>query len=183
MKEIPLGNGQNAKAFAIDYILLIISPQSEKSCNRKGFCTWFRQEYAVEYSWTDYGYLCSNKAFGRFTASPFHRKAEIEMAREALTPELVYEAILNAPAIFKVLRSRNPKSGTSERLYVIKGLAFWRTRRLYKRQDIEERRNWYFLCPHLIEKKHRHLRRFLVRIAERLGWLASWKPASSRTGW
>ena len=46
------------------------------------------------------------------------------MARDALTPELVYEAILNAPAIFKVLRSRNPKSGKSERLYVIKGLTF-----------------------------------------------------------
>ena len=46
------------------------------------------------------------------------------MARDALTPELVYEAILNAPGIFKVLRSRNPKSGTSERLYIIKGLTF-----------------------------------------------------------
>ena len=54
----------------------------------------------------------------------FTEKAEIEMAMDALTPELVYEAILNAPAIFKVLRSRNPKSGTSERLYVIKGLTF-----------------------------------------------------------
>ncbi|MFH1717480.1 MAG: hypothetical protein ABIF19_09040 [Planctomycetota bacterium] len=54
----------------------------------------------------------------------FTEKAEIEMASDALTPELVYEAILNAPAIFKVLRSRNPKSGTSERLYVIKGLTF-----------------------------------------------------------
>ena len=54
----------------------------------------------------------------------FTEKAEIEMATDALTPELVYEAILNAPAIFKVLRSRNPKSGTSERLYVIKGLTF-----------------------------------------------------------
>ncbi len=53
----------------------------------------------------------------------FTEKAEIEMARDALTPELVYEAILNAPAIFKV-RSRNPKSGRSERLYVIKGLTF-----------------------------------------------------------
>jgi len=51
-------------------------------------------------------------------------KAEIEMARDELTPGLVYEAILNAPAIVKVLRSRNPKSGTSERLYVIKGLTF-----------------------------------------------------------
>jgi len=54
----------------------------------------------------------------------FTEKAEIEMVRDALTPELVYEAILNAPAIFKVLRSRNPKAQKSERLYVIKGLTF-----------------------------------------------------------
>ena len=54
----------------------------------------------------------------------FTEKAETEMAADALTPELVYEAILNAPAIFKVLRSRNPKAGRSERLYVIKGLTF-----------------------------------------------------------
>jgi hypothetical protein len=54
----------------------------------------------------------------------FTEKAEVEMARDALTPELVYEAILNAPAIFKVLRSRNPKSGKSEKLYVIKGLTY-----------------------------------------------------------
>jgi len=46
------------------------------------------------------------------------------MARDALTPELVYEAILNAPAIFKVLRSRNPRTKKVERLYVIKGLTF-----------------------------------------------------------
>ena len=54
----------------------------------------------------------------------FTEKAEIEIARDGLMPELVYEAILNAPAIFKVLRSRNPKGGKSERLYVIKGLTF-----------------------------------------------------------
>jgi hypothetical protein len=54
----------------------------------------------------------------------FTEKAEIEMLRDALTPELVYEAILNAPAIFKVLRSRNRRAGKSERLYVIKGLTF-----------------------------------------------------------
>ncbi len=54
----------------------------------------------------------------------FTEKAEIEMARDALTPELVYEAILNAPAIFKVLRSRSPIGGKTERLYVIKGLTF-----------------------------------------------------------
>ena len=46
------------------------------------------------------------------------------MVRDALTPELVYEAILNAPAIFKVLRSRNAKAKKNERLYVIKGLTF-----------------------------------------------------------
>jgi len=54
----------------------------------------------------------------------FTEKAEIEMVSDALTPELVYEAILNAPAIFKVLRSRNPKAGRIEKLYVIKGLTF-----------------------------------------------------------
>ncbi len=54
----------------------------------------------------------------------FTEKAEIEMARDALTPELVYEAIVNAPAIFKVLRSRSPKATKSERLYIIKGLTF-----------------------------------------------------------
>ncbi len=54
----------------------------------------------------------------------FTEKADIEMARDALTPELVYESILNAPAIFKVLRSRNPRTKKTERLYVIKGLTF-----------------------------------------------------------
>jgi len=47
------------------------------------------------------------------------------MAIDSLVPELVYEAILNnAPAIFKVLRSRNPRTKKTERLYVIKGLTF-----------------------------------------------------------
>jgi hypothetical protein len=54
----------------------------------------------------------------------FTEKAECEMAAESLTPELVYEAILNAPAIFKVLRSRNPRTAKTERLYIIKGLTF-----------------------------------------------------------
>jgi len=54
----------------------------------------------------------------------FTEKAELEMARDTLTPELVYEAILNAPAIYKVLRSRNPKTKKIERLYIIKGLTF-----------------------------------------------------------
>lgn len=54
----------------------------------------------------------------------FTEKADMEMARDSLTPEMVYEAILNAPAIFKVLRSRNPKTRKIEKLYVIKGLTF-----------------------------------------------------------
>jgi hypothetical protein len=54
----------------------------------------------------------------------FTEKAEGELAAESLTPELVYESILNAPAIFKALRSRNPRTGATEKLYVIKGLTF-----------------------------------------------------------
>ena len=38
----------------------------------------------------------------------FTQKAEDEMAMDHLTPELVYESILNAPSIFKVLRSKSP---------------------------------------------------------------------------
>ncbi len=54
----------------------------------------------------------------------FTQKAETEMAADRLTPELVYESILNAPTIFKALRSRNPRTGKAERLYVVKGLTF-----------------------------------------------------------
>ena len=54
----------------------------------------------------------------------FTEKADLEMSADMLTPEIVYEAILNAPAIFKSLRSRNPKTGKAERLYVIKGMTF-----------------------------------------------------------
>ncbi len=54
----------------------------------------------------------------------FTEKAEIEMAVDHLTPELIYEAIINAPMIFKTLRSKNPRSGKTEKLYVIKGLTF-----------------------------------------------------------
>ena len=54
----------------------------------------------------------------------FTQKAEGEMVAESLTPELVYESILNAPSIFKALRSRNPRTRKAEKLYVIKGLTF-----------------------------------------------------------
>jgi hypothetical protein len=40
----------------------------------------------------------------------FTEKAENEMAADGLTPELVYESIINAPAVFKIIRSRNPKT-------------------------------------------------------------------------
>jgi hypothetical protein len=54
----------------------------------------------------------------------FTEKAEIEMARDSLTPELVYESILNAPVIFKTLRSRSLRTKKAEKLYVIRGLTF-----------------------------------------------------------
>ena len=54
----------------------------------------------------------------------FTEKAETEMIVDSLTPELVYESILNAPAIFKAIRSRNPHTNRPEKLYVIKGLTF-----------------------------------------------------------
>ena len=54
----------------------------------------------------------------------FTEKAETEMAADELTPELVYESIINSPGIIKVLRSRNPRTKSQEKLYVIKGLTF-----------------------------------------------------------
>jgi len=54
----------------------------------------------------------------------FTEKAEIEIERDQLTHELVFEAILNAPAIMKTLRSSNPITGKREYLYVIVGLTF-----------------------------------------------------------
>ena len=54
----------------------------------------------------------------------FTQKAECEMAADDLTPELIYESILNAPAIYKTLRSRNPRTHETDRLYVIKGMTF-----------------------------------------------------------
>ena len=54
----------------------------------------------------------------------FTEKAETEMVVDALTPELVYESIINAPAIYKTLRSRNPRTKRAEKLYVIKGMTY-----------------------------------------------------------
>lgn len=52
----------------------------------------------------------------------FTVKAGVEMESEGLTPDMVYESILNASTISKTLRSRNPETGEPERLHVIKGL-------------------------------------------------------------
>ena len=49
----------------------------------------------------------------------FTRKAELEIERDHLTRVLVFEAILNAPAIAKTIRSRNPITGEHESLYII----------------------------------------------------------------
>ena len=55
----------------------------------------------------------------------FTLKAQEEMAVDELTKEDVYEAILNAHRIDKVLRSRSAlRSFSGEKLYVIKGLTF-----------------------------------------------------------
>ena len=54
----------------------------------------------------------------------FTAKAESEMYTDGLSHEVVFEAIINAPAITKTLRSRNPRSGRRETLYVIKGLTY-----------------------------------------------------------
>ena len=54
----------------------------------------------------------------------FTAKAEGEMYADGLSHEVVFEAIINAPAITKTLRARNPRSDRRETLYVIKGITF-----------------------------------------------------------
>ena len=53
----------------------------------------------------------------------FTAKAEAEMVADALTQAQVYEAIVNAPAVYKILRSRRA-GHRDDILYVIKGLTF-----------------------------------------------------------
>ena len=53
----------------------------------------------------------------------FTDKAQAERLAGGLTEDDVIEAVVNAPAIYKTLRSRSPsRSLRSERLYVIVGL-------------------------------------------------------------
>jgi len=49
-------------------------------------------------------------------------KAQIEMEVDGLTRRHIRDAIVNARAITKILRSRNPRTGSAEKLYVIKGI-------------------------------------------------------------
>lgn len=52
----------------------------------------------------------------------FTAKADAERVSDGLAREDVIEAIANAPAIYKILRSSSPRRGSSrERLYVILG--------------------------------------------------------------
>lgn len=54
----------------------------------------------------------------------FTEKADFERMIDGLSPEMIYEAILNAPAVYKKIRSRDPKTKQTEYLYVIKGMTF-----------------------------------------------------------
>jgi hypothetical protein len=55
----------------------------------------------------------------------FTEKARLELERDGLEPEDALEAILSAPRILKVLRSRSPfRRASWERLFVIVGLSF-----------------------------------------------------------
>jgi len=49
-------------------------------------------------------------------------KAQIEMEADGLTRRHIRDAIVNASAITKTLRSKNPRTGSAEKLYVIKGI-------------------------------------------------------------
>ncbi len=51
-------------------------------------------------------------------------KAQMEMEADGLTRRHIRNAVVNAPTINKVLRSRNPRTGSAEKLYVIKGITF-----------------------------------------------------------
>ena len=55
----------------------------------------------------------------------FSHKAETEMFADDIRAQDVVEAVINAPAITKVLRSRSPRRvGAREKLYVIVGATY-----------------------------------------------------------
>jgi hypothetical protein len=77
----------------------------------------------------------------------FSEKARVEMEEDALTELDVAESILNAVAIYKRLRSRNPRSGEREYLYVIQATNLEGLMIYSKGKLVRERRedHFYFL--------------------------------------
>ena len=53
----------------------------------------------------------------------FTLKAELELD-ENLDKRDIFESILNAEEIYKILNSTNPYTGKKEKLYIIKGLTY-----------------------------------------------------------
>jgi hypothetical protein len=77
----------------------------------------------------------------------FSHKALLEMECEGITEMDVAESILNAPAIYKKLRSTNPLHHRREYLYVIQsanleGLAIYSKGKLVSDAEVE---TYYFL--------------------------------------
>jgi len=70
----------------------------------------------------------------------FTTKAGIEMERDGLLPWMVYEAIGNAVAINKRLRSTDPDTGLKEYLYVIVSSTYSGTL-IYTKGKIKKRNN------------------------------------------
>jgi hypothetical protein len=54
----------------------------------------------------------------------FTKKVDKKLESFSLTRDLVLEAIYNAPTIYKTVRSKNPRKGTVETQYVLKGRTF-----------------------------------------------------------
>ena len=54
----------------------------------------------------------------------FTFKAENELEADGLVIEDALESILNADDIYKVLNSRHPKTGKTEKLYIIKSVTY-----------------------------------------------------------
>ncbi len=72
----------------------------------------------------------------------FTDKAQAEMKVDDLDEDQVYEAIINAPAITKRIRSKNPQTGEKEYMYVIlgqtfEGLAIYTKGKILRAGDLE----------------------------------------------
>jgi len=80
--------------------------------------------------------LVAIKRLCRADRVAFTAKAELELIRDALTEDDVIEAILNADAIQKRLRSQNPQTGLRETLYVIESTN-WDGLLIYTKGKIE----------------------------------------------